>query len=307
MNYIKVPSNQIEVLGDIPIWIKRDGKNDFVLLRKNNSNKRIPELFKKVNQFFVLEKDRPEMIKILKKELTEKILSSIRQKDIEKMREILTEIVENFIFSNPFKPEIKICIDLMPSIIDNLNKKLIKSILKILNKDYTTATHSFNVMVLCLNYAIYENWEHEKTRLFSLSGLFHDVGKVKISEKILQSNSRLTDEEFLEMKKHTNHGNEIINKQSDLQELDRLTISEVCSNHHEKLDGSGYFGLKEYQISEFSRIIGVIDCFEALTSDNRLYRRSMRPIEACALIKKDVRNKKYSKRIFEKFVTSLLE
>lgn len=75
--------------------------------------------------------------------------------------------------------------------------------------------------------------------------------------------------------------------------------------HHEKIDGSGYpNGLEN--IPEASQIIGIIDCYEALTNDDRPYRNAMDPFRTLALIKDEVVAGKYNKRIFEKLCYSLL-
>jgi HD-GYP domain-containing protein (c-di-GMP phosphodiesterase class II) len=75
--------------------------------------------------------------------------------------------------------------------------------------------------------------------------------------------------------------------------------------HHEKLDGRGYPN-KLTQISEVSQVIGFIDCYEALTNDDRPYRSAMDPLKALRLIKKDVEAGKFDKKIFEKFAYSLV-
>jgi HD-GYP domain-containing protein (c-di-GMP phosphodiesterase class II) len=75
--------------------------------------------------------------------------------------------------------------------------------------------------------------------------------------------------------------------------------------HHEKLDGSGYpSGLT--QISEIAQIISILDCFEALTNDDRPYRDAMIPYKALDLIQKDVIDGKLDKDIYAKFIYSLL-
>ena len=75
-------------------------------------------------------------------------------------------------------------------------------------------------------------------------------------------------------------------------------------NHHEKLDGSGYpYGRKK--ISKFSQLIGFIDCYEALTNDDRPYRSAMDPFKALSLIRKDVESGKFNRKIFEQFAYSL--
>ena len=82
-------------------------------------------------------------------------------------------------------------------------------------------------------------------------------------------------------------------------------IKLTALQHHEKLDGSGYpSGLT--QISKFAQIISILDCFEALTNDDRPYRDSMIPFKALDLIQKDVSEGKFAKDVYANFLYSLL-
>jgi HD-GYP domain-containing protein (c-di-GMP phosphodiesterase class II) len=75
--------------------------------------------------------------------------------------------------------------------------------------------------------------------------------------------------------------------------------------HHEKIDGSGY-PRRLNRISKTAQIVGLVDCYEALTSDDRPYRNAMDPFKALTVIKDEVIAGKFNKRIFEKFCYSLL-
>ena len=82
-------------------------------------------------------------------------------------------------------------------------------------------------------------------------------------------------------------------------------IALTALQHHEKLDGSGYpHGITS--IKETAQIIGFIDCYEALTNDDRPYRNAMSPFKTLTLIKQDVESDKFSRKLFEKFAYSLL-
>ena len=99
-------------------------------------------------------------------------------------------------------------------------------------------------------------------------GILHDVGKIGVSEQILNKPGKLTCEEYEEMKRHSRMSHEV------LQPVARLgpALSGVL-HHHENWDGSGYpDGLRGEQIPLFARIIRVVDTFDALTS-TRAYRK----------------------------------
>ncbi len=76
-------------------------------------------------------------------------------------------------------------------------------------------------------------------------------------------------------------------------------------DHHEKLDRSGYPNGRG-NISEISHVISIIDCYEALTNDDRPYRNAMPANKALELIKNDVEAGKYSNHVFEGFIHSLV-
>ncbi len=100
-----------------------------------------------------------------------------------------------------------------------------------------------------------------------MMGLLHDVGKIGISDAIINKPGRLTDEEFAAIKTHPAVGAEILKKITDLPEL------VIGANwHHERYDGRGYpDGIAGESIPEMARIIAVADTYDAMTS-NRSYR-----------------------------------
>ena len=98
-------------------------------------------------------------------------------------------------------------------------------------------------------------------------GLLHDIGKIGIPDGIINKTTRLTDKEYEIIKTHSVIGAEIL---ENISELPELVLG--ARWHHERYDGSGYpDGLKGTEIPEMSRIIGVADAYDAMTS-NRSYR-----------------------------------
>ena len=110
---------------------------------------------------------------------------------------------------------------------------------------------------------------------------FHDIGKLGVSEKILQKRGRLTAEDFAAIQKHSQIGAAIFKKvKGPFCDL----ASRVALVHHEKMDGSGYpYGLKGYQIPLEGRIIGIADVYDALRS-NRYYKLAFSHQKAIRII-----------------------
>lgn len=110
----------------------------------------------------------------------------------------------------------------------------------------------------------------------------HDVGKIGIDDSILNKPGKLTDEEMAEMKKHSFIGYQIV---KSIQGLDDIALPIL--HHHERSDGHGYpDGLTRYNIPLLSRIISVVDAYDAMTQD-RPYRKAMSQEKALAEIKRN--------------------
>src|SRR5713226_1879068 len=111
------------------------------------------------------------------------------------------------------------------------------------------------------------------------AALFHDIGKLAIPERILNKPGRLTDSEFDQMKQHVELGVRMLS----LLSL-RSTVVPIVRSHHENWDGTGYLrGLKGAAIPLGARILSIVDCFDALTSD-RPYRLRLTAQEALLIV-----------------------
>jgi len=103
-----------------------------------------------------------------------------------------------------------------------------------------------------------------------LLSLLHDIGKIGIPEHILHKPGKLTDEEWIIMRKHTEIGYRIALASPELH-----TIAPYILTHHERWDGNGYpNGVKGDDIPLLARILSIVDAFDAMTQD-RVYRRGM--------------------------------
>ena len=115
-----------------------------------------------------------------------------------------------------------------------------------------------------------------------LAGLLHDLGKLAVSNAILDKAGPLLPEEMEEMQRHTSITHDIL---SPLWPLD--DVAEMAASHHERLDGTGYHRhLRGPEMPHGAEILAVADVYEALTA-HRPYRRGMDGDEAIAVLKKD--------------------
>ena len=128
------------------------------------------------------------------------------------------------------------------------------------------------------------------------AALLHDTGKIAVPEHILNKPGRLTPAEFDKMKRHPSIGAEIL---SSIEFP--YPVVPIVRHHHENWDGTGYpDGLQGEQIPIGARVLAVIDCFDALTSD-RPYRRRMTDAEALAIVR-ERRGSMYDPAVVDAFL-----
>lgn len=148
-------------------------------------------------------------------------------------------------------------------------------------KSKYTAEHSIGVSQLSRYVAELCNVSEMECEQVELAGLLHDLGKLRVSDDILNKPAPLNAEEVLSMSRHAFDSNIILRKILGFKE-----IAHIASLHHEKLDGEGYpYRLEGSEIPLTARIIAVADIFQALVQ-NRPYRAGLRQEEAYSIIKK---------------------
>jgi putative nucleotidyltransferase with HDIG domain len=147
-------------------------------------------------------------------------------------------------------------------------------------KDPDTAGHSLRVQRVAL--AIGEELGLAPERLDALKygGLFHDIGKIAVPDRILVKPERLDREEYAQMQTHSAEGARIVEKLGRL----RKTVP-IIRHHHERWDGGGYpDGLAGVEIPLEAAIVGLADAWDAMTTD-RPYHRALSSQEAFAEVR----------------------
>jgi HD-GYP domain-containing protein (c-di-GMP phosphodiesterase class II) len=141
--------------------------------------------------------------------------------------------------------------------------------------------HSEKVSELCEIIAIAMNYNHNTVKKIKLAGLMHDIGKIGISDKILNKKGKLTKREYIEIKRHPEIGFRILSSSNEFSE-----ISEYVLQHHERWDGSGYpQKLKGKEIKIEARIISIADSYAAMTNQ-RSYGLRLSKEDALSEIKR---------------------
>ena len=135
-------------------------------------------------------------------------------------------------------------------------------------RDSETHGHSERVVTYSLRLGREYGLDSERMKALEFGSLLHDIGKIGVPDAILRKPAKLTDEEWIRMREHPAHGQQILRGIEFLEKA-----SHVVAQHHEQWDGSGYpLGLSGEDIDICARIFAVADAFDAITSD-RVYRR----------------------------------
>ncbi|HEV2914875.1 MAG TPA: HD domain-containing phosphohydrolase [Pyrinomonadaceae bacterium] len=150
-------------------------------------------------------------------------------------------------------------------------------------RDHETHGHSQRVVSFSLRLGYELGVEREQLRSLEFGSLLHDIGKIGVPDAILRKPAALDEDEWIKMRKHPLHGQQIL---SGIEFLEGA--SRVVAQHHEKWDGSGYpLGLRGEEIDLNARIFAVADAFDALTSDRvyrtaRSYEAASEELDRCA-------------------------
>jgi HD-GYP domain-containing protein (c-di-GMP phosphodiesterase class II) len=190
------------------------------------------------------------------------------------------------------KQVVRECVD---SLIRNPDALLFLTQLK--NRDEYTAQHSLNVCIYSVAFGIRLGYQGQTLEDLGLSGLMHDMGKMKVPLEVLNKPGKLTVQEFEIMKQHTTLGRDIL--MSARESLPSAV--DVAYSHHERLNGSGYpLGLDGEHLAPFSKIVAIVDTYDAITSD-RVYHNSRTHMDAINVLSKS-RGKGFDSRLVIKFI-----
>lgn len=149
--------------------------------------------------------------------------------------------------------------------------KALKALMRALDaKDSYTYGHSQRVVRLAMKMGDELHLSSDEKYTLQLSASLHDIGKIGMPDNILKKADSLEDIEMRKAKDHPVVGSEILGEIEELSE-----VASIVRHHHERFDGKGYpDGLKGNAIPLFSRILFILDAYEAIASD-RVYRKGI--------------------------------
>lgn len=165
------------------------------------------------------------------------------------------------------------------------------------SQDLYTSLHCLSVSILAMGFGTHLGLADDKIELLGIAGLLHDVGKMKIDPAILNKPGKLTEEEFQHIKLHPTFGYQALCSQEDIP----AAATHAAHGHHERLDGKGYpQGLDHYQIPFTTRVITIVDAFDAITS-HRAYDDA-RPIQTAYDVLRSSAGQQFDEALVHEFI-----
>src|ERR671932_895763 len=152
--------------------------------------------------------------------------------------------------------------------------------LRLAERDGSTEQHTRRVALLAASVGEELRLSPTARRHLAVGGLMHDIGKLSVPLHVLRKPGPLDDQEFAAIKRHPGDGRRLLEQLGGFPEA----VHALVSDHHERLDGSGYpRGLTAEQMPIETRILAVCDVYDALVSD-RVYRAAWTSERALALL-----------------------
>ena len=301
--YIPTKRSNLTLYQAVPLYFQ-DRNRKFVLFKPAGNKldniridqERCPE------KLFIRKSDELIGIREVQNAFHQQLKGDLKTKSHAKVKNTLIKIVEET-FSRPISGSLEGLSVTINILVNGCSKEsnLARNLAFVPHNDYNIYLHSVNVTALAIDFCFKEEFSIAETKIIGLSALLHDVGKTKIDPNVLKASNKLDDDEFQEFQTHTTIGYQLASK----CKFSNPDVKMTALQHHERIDGSGYPN-KLKRISKTAQIVGLIDCYESLTKDNRPYRNTLDSFKALTILKKEVAFGKFNKKILKKFVYSLI-
>lgn len=187
------------------------------------------------------------------------------------------------------------CVD---KVLENSDAMLLLTQLK--HQDRYTAQHSLNVCILAVLLGRELKFSIEELNNIGLCALLHDIGKMKVPLEILNKPGELAGDELEIMRKHPEFGLDILMAAPN---IDQVAV-DVAYGHHEHLAGTGYpRGVGKTELSIFTKIVSVVDAYDAITSD-RVYQKGRSHLMALDILVKGM-NTEFEASLVKQFINCI--
>ncbi len=236
--------------------IARIGGDEFVMLLPKTDSDEAEIIVRRIRQVIATDVSQPAVLSVSFGWATRRSLD-------EMMESVFTE-AENGMYRSKLTES------------SSMRSETIKIVTNTLyRKSPTEQSHGRRVSMMCGAIAQALGLSADEAREMITAGLLHDIGKIALDERLLDTPVPLTDEDWVEIRRHPEIGYQILRASSEFTGIAASVLS-----HHEKMDGSGYpQGIRGNDIPLGSRILAVAEAFDEMTSD-RKYRKNLNEKDA---------------------------
>lgn len=263
-------------------YVYRMGGDEFIILLPKTSLSDVIELIKVAN----IEATKYQFMNI---EVSLSFGYAIKESESQSLQDLL-KIAEDFMY----KQKLIAGTSSRARTIDTIIQTLFE-------KSQREESHSKRVMMICETMGQKLGFHSDRINELRTAGLLHDIGKIGIDVQILNKETKLTDEEWMIIKRHPEIGYRILNTVNELAEIAMIVLS-----HHERYDGKGYpRGISGEAIPIESRILSIADAYDAMIS-YRPYRQSL-TIEQAVLELTKHAGTQFDPKLVEVFVSIVHE
>jgi HD-GYP domain-containing protein (c-di-GMP phosphodiesterase class II) len=180
----------------------------------------------------------------------------------------------------------------------DLDTNLLLNLSHLKTYDFYLFSHVVNVCVLSVIIGREMKMSSDELKELGMSALLHDFGMTKIDQAIYNQESKLTPEQWQEIRKHPDYGFELLSGNQFSTE-----VLQGIRQHHERINGSGYpLGLKGPEIGQFGKVIAIADVYDACISP-RKHRKRYTPYEALKILLGD--SHLFEIKILKAFIASM--
>ncbi len=302
-DYIPVRKSQLSLYKETAFYyLSKDGEG--VLYKKSGEyldKSKLEEAAEK--QMFIHKDDKAAATEELLKALNLDLAKVIASKGVQEMREVILDIAKEAL-SGSLESSAKV----LPETIEVMfrgfsqDSEVLKSLIKLDASSPKIFEHCVNVLSLTMLYCICNDIPLNTSKKLGIAALLHDIGSIETDKKIVESKQKLSEEEFKQHRDHPSRGHRIL---KDSTHFDEMVVS-VALEHHEKLDGSGYPN-GTTDITSESQLIGLIDAYEALTYQEKAFRKAKKAFDSLRVLKEEVIAGKYNKENFRNFCACLVK
>ena len=177
-------------------------------------------------------------------------------------------------------------VEMVESVIEDMVDSMVRNpdammwVARLREQDSNTYGHGLSVAINLVAFGRHLGFPRDQLANLGVIGLLLDIGKIRVPRDLLEKNTRLTPEEFIEIKRHVTHSVDILNSTANVNP----DVVEGVAQHHERMDGSGYpYQLPGNKISIFGKMSAIADTFAAITH-KRPYAAPVSPHDALQML-----------------------